>query len=150
MSRDLMISTTPGEPRSYSVTSYKQNTQGKELPVAWSTEYSTDNGQNWTEDKPDWLTAFTMSGEGGKEKKFSATVIAQTGIDYSSHTEALQGAPVKGSEITPYNLSNKDGGIEVQNTANCYVVNAPGYYSFTFGIWECHQERFYKFLRLQI
>lgn len=118
-----------GGTRSYSVTSYKQNTQGKELPVAWSTEYSTDNGQNWTEDKPAWLTAFTMSGEGGKEKKFSATVIAQTGIDYSSHTEALQGAPVKGSEITPYNLSNKDGGIEVQNTANCYVVNAPGYYS---------------------
>lgn len=118
-----------GGTQSYSVTSYKQNTQGKELPVAWSTEYSTDNGQNWTEDKPDWLTAFTMSGEGGIDKKFSATVIAQTGTDNSSHTAALQSASVKGSETTPYNLSNSSGGTEIQNTANCYVVNSPGYYS---------------------
>lgn len=118
-----------GGSQSYSVASYKRNTQGKVLPVAWSAKYSMDNGQSWTEKKPDWLTAFTISGEGGEEEKFSATVIAQTGTDNSSHTMALQGASLKGSETTPYNLSNSNGGAEIQNTANCYVVNSPGYYS---------------------
>jgi NADPH2:quinone reductase len=41
----------------------------------------------------------------------------------------LKAATAKGSETTPYNLSNNTGGNTVENTANCYVVNAPGYYS---------------------
>ncbi len=29
-----------------------------------------------------------------------------------------------------YNLSNSTGGASIENTANCYVINAPGYYTF--------------------
>ena len=43
----------------------------------------------------------------------------------------MQNATAKGTADTPYNLSNQtDGGPTDENTANCYVVSAPGYYSF--------------------
>ena len=35
-----------------------------------------------------------------------------------------------GDENNCYNLSNSSGGTAIQNTANCYVINAPGWYTF--------------------
>ena len=43
--------------------------------------------------------------------------------------KALKEMPELGSEQRPYNLSNATGDTLVQNTANCYIVNAPGTYS---------------------
>lgn len=49
----------------------------------------------------------------------------------SLHIDALRNATPKGDVGSPYNLSNQsNGGASVENTANCYVVSAPGYYSF--------------------
>ena len=42
---------------------------------------------------------------------------------------ALKEMPEYGSDERPYNLSNATGDTAVQNTANCYIVNAPGTYS---------------------
>ena len=69
-----------------------------------------------------------------------ATVEAQTGISNDLHENALKAATAKGSETTPYNLSNNTGGNTVENTANCYVVNAPGYYSLPLVYGKCDQE----------
>lgn len=124
--------TYTGGTQQYSVTSYRQNTKGDQEAVQWSAQYSTDNGASWTAVQPDWLTAFIASGTGGvTPQSYNATVSAQIGTDNSSHTIALQNAPAKGSAGAPYNLANQtDGGTTNENTANCYVVNAPGYYSF--------------------
>ena len=116
----------------YKVTSYRKHYKGKKEPVAWTTEFSTDNGATWTTDKPDWLTYFITSGQGSTaSQSFNATVGAQTGIiEASPYTAALRAAAPKGSAGQPYNLSNTTGNTRVENTANCYVVGAPGYYSF--------------------
>ena len=117
-----------GGTTSYSIESYKTNGSTTET-VPWTAQFSTDGGSTWTATKPGWLTVFTSSGDGSTyNQTFNATVAAQTG---SSHTLALQNADSKGTESSPYNLSNQtNGGTTVQNTANCYVVSAPGYYSF--------------------
>lgn len=122
--------TYQGGTQLYSVVSYRENGKGVREAVAWSTEYSTDGGQTWSSDKPDWLSAFTTSGNGGESTEtFSATVDAQTGTESTTHTATLRNAAAKGSDAAPYNLSNSNGEAEVQNTANSYVVNAPGIYS---------------------
>lgn len=120
-----------GGTQKYSVTSYRQSSRGGEEAVAWTTQYSED-GIRWTDTKPVWLTDFTASGSGGSSAQFyDATVNAQNGTYDNSHTTALQNAPVRGNVSSPYNLSNQtNGGTTVQNTANCYMVSAPGYYSF--------------------
>lgn len=115
----------------YSVISYKENTQQKKEEAAWTTQYSTDDGASWSDTKPAWLTAFTSSGSGSLSgQSYGVTVSAQNGTFTDDHTAALWGASPKGSESRPYNLSNKRGEPEVENTANCYVVDAPGIYSF--------------------
>lgn len=40
----------------------------------------------------------------------------------------MQDAASLGTLTEPYNLSNSTGAAAVENTANCYVVSAPGYY----------------------
>ncbi|ADV43735.1 fimbrillin family protein [Bacteroides helcogenes] len=124
--------TYTGSTQQYNVTSYRENTKGIKEAVRWTTLYSTDNGASWTDIQPDWLTAFTVSGSGGEvTHSYNATVGPQIGIDNSSHTTALQNTPTKGSVNIPYNLANQtNGDSDNENTANCYVVNAPGYYSF--------------------
>ena len=115
----------------YKVTSYRRHHKGAEEAIPWTTEFSTDNGLSWSTDKPDWLTDFTTSGPGGSaSQSFNATVGAQAGTDTSPHTATLRTAAPKGSADQPYNLSNSTGNTRVENTANCYVVGAPGYYSF--------------------
>ena len=42
----------------------------------------------------------------------------------------LAGATQKGTSSSYYNLSNATGGSAIENTANCYVIDAPGYYAF--------------------
>ena len=117
-----------GGTKQYSVTSYRQNTKGVKEAVAWTTQYSTDNGLSWTDTKPDWLTTFTTSGAGSTSaQSYHATVSVHPGEDSSVHTTILRNAPYKGSNAT-YNLSNSTGQPTLENTANCYVVDAPGSY----------------------
>ena len=120
-----------GGTNTYSVTSYKQNSKGEKVPVKWTAQFSTDDGATWSDTKPEWLTAFTASGAGGTTAtSLNATVKAQTSTTNNSHTTALRARGEKGSASTPYNLSNGTGGSPVENTSNCYVIGAPGYYSF--------------------
>ena len=43
---------------------------------------------------------------------------------------ALSATAEKGSTSSYYNLSNSTGAATIENTANCYVINGPGYYTF--------------------
>lgn len=123
--------TYAGGTNTYSVTSYRTNSKGVKEPVKWKAQFSTDDGATWSGTRPDWLTAFTASGTGSTTAvSLNATVSAQTGTTNNPHTTALRAKGEKGSATTPYNLSNGTGGSVVENTANCYVIGAPGYYSF--------------------
>lgn len=64
-----------GGTQQYSVTSYRQNTQGMKEAVRWTAQYSEDDGISWNDTQPDWLTAFTASGNGGTAAQaYDATV----------------------------------------------------------------------------
>ena len=118
-----------GGTQNYTVSSYLEVTRPgdatKTLPMAWTVEYSTDNGLNWSSTKPAWLTTFTESGPGGNTPAaHQATAAAQVKVVYEPNNDNLRAASPK----TNWNLSNATGADAVQNTANCYVVNAPGTY----------------------
>ena len=131
-----MLTVTPpadfeytGGTKGYTVTSYLQVTRPgdptKTLPMPWTVEYSTDNGGSWSGTKPAWLTTFTESGPGGNTPAaHQVTAAAQVKVMYEPNNDNLRAAAPK----TNWNLSNATGADAVQNTANCYVVNAPGTY----------------------
>lgn len=115
----------------YGVSSYREVTGddgvATRVPAAWTAEFSTDDGQTWTAEKPEWVTSFTTQGPGGyNATRYYARAAAQQGVNENPHNDALlAAAPVSGT----YNLSNATGADAVENTANCYLINAPGTYS---------------------
>ena len=124
--------TYSGGTQQYSVTSYKHNSRGEKQSVPWTAEFSEDDGVSWKNTPLDWVTGFTTAGPGGETpQSYNATVGAQIGTSSDPHAQKLRDNPSHGGVIYHHNLANQtDGGSTVQNTANCYVVSAPGYYCF--------------------
>ena len=106
--------------KAFTVTS----TTGSGTPEPWTTDYSTDNGVSWTSTCPSWLTSFPASGPGGITSH-TATVSTYAGAN--AEDLILAAATVVGTQATPYDLSTR-GNSTLRNTANCYIINAPGYY----------------------
>lgn len=95
-------------------------------PLAWSAEFSTDGGKTWTSRCPEWVTGFTDQAEGSVEEvKYEAAVSSKPIDETIDPNTSLRTAEA----VTDYDLSTA-GGTTPVNTANCYVVNAPGTYRF--------------------
>ena len=121
-----------GEYGDYAVMSYRTHVvTGQQEPVAWSETYSLDGGKSWTDVPPRWTNGFVGSGEGStKSRSYSLYVREQTPVVHNGAAEKLMNTPPKGTADRPWNLSNRTGADAVENTANCYVINGPGHYSF--------------------
>lgn len=121
-----------GEYDEYAVMSYRTHVvTGQQEPVAWSETYSLDGGKSWTDVPPRWTNGFVGSGEGStKPRSYSLYVREQTSVVHNGAAEKLMNTPPKGTADRPWNLSNRTGADAVENTANCYVINGPGHYSF--------------------
>lgn len=121
----------------YTVQSYRKDpTTNTFQPVKWevvSYQESTDGGKTWSAEsanKPSWLTKLSLTeGAGGKDAEVGKPTVTTVIVDsLAKRNQALKNAEEKGSNSNPYNLANQTGGDVVENTANSYVISAPGYY----------------------
>ncbi|MDD2596049.1 MAG: hypothetical protein PHD11_09615, partial [Bacteroidales bacterium] len=109
--------TYTGGTKQYEVTSYK--TGSPKTGVSWNAEFSSDGGATWSAPLPSWVTAFTTSSTGETTATpYNATIEAQT--PSNPHNDRLKAA----ATLSGINDLSKGG-----ETANCYIVNAPGTYS---------------------
>ena len=111
----------------FNITSTRSRAGEADQQVPWTAQFSTDNGVTWTDTPPAWSSDFPTSAPGSLTFNFPYDDPGESIFD---EVTLLRNASVKGTKETPYNLANSTGGFSVQNTANCYVVNAPGWYSF--------------------
>lgn len=121
----------------YFVTSYRNAPDGTKQPVKWKAvgyeEYdrATDSWTNLGTNKPSWLTAMSKeSGNGGATAESGKATITKADLKdrLTEYNKVLQTATEKGAAGNYYNLSNTNGGDVIQNTANSYLISAPGYY----------------------
>ena len=121
----------------YLVTSYRNAPDGTKQPVKWKAvgfeEYdrATDSWTNLGTNKPTWLTAMSKeNGEGGANAESGRATITKADLKdrLTEYNKVLQTATEKGAAGNYYNLSNTNGGDAIQNTANSYLISAPGYY----------------------
>ncbi len=119
-----------------SIISKMINAYGEELPTDWMiTGYSTDGGYTWAETPPDWITSIEDSGSGDLLGEYpDIEVNAQSGMYTNILGRSLPAGTFasntpKGEAGSPWNLSNGNGGLTPQRTANCYIVDAPGTYA---------------------
>ena len=118
----------------YTVRSYRQ-AGGVQLPVAWkivSYQESTDGGAHFgpeTQTAPDWLDNLSLTeGTGGTAAIQGTAKVKIAIVDLlAARNNALKTATALGSAGSPYDLSTK-GGSAARNTANSYVISAPGHY----------------------
>jgi len=148
---DYVLTVTPaqasyhGGETTFSVTSYRQNANGSgKTAVPWKiTGYSTDGGTTFTSQKPEgyeWLHLMTKSGNGGTAEEYGTiamdeqTASSTSGLnetnDIANQATQMRNNPTRGTSTSYYDLSTHDydGNPTPMNTANCYIVNAPGYY----------------------
>lgn len=117
-----------GSTVNFKVTSvYEGN--GKSTPVEWTAEFIDASGNVIT--RPAWIKDFTDNGEGETECTFVSEVISPEFKSISPQSKILRTAQDinESSGHNPYNLSSATGSGEVENTANCYIIHAPGRYS---------------------
>lgn len=99
------------------VKSYFEYGSGTKVPIEWTGTYN--NG----------TTTQTISGSGNTSSGENRTVtISKNTSSSTAHTTTLQNATAKGTTAAPFNLADPEGTGSDQNTANCYVVSAPGVY----------------------
>lgn len=114
------------------VTSYAMGTPNQWIEPEISYTYYMYNDQTggWDIDNTTssgWLTTTPGEVSGDNTKKPYTFVASMTKPDSTTINSLLSTAATVGSY---YNLSNKSGGSTVENTANCYIVGAPGGYCF--------------------
>ena len=115
-----------GATTTYQVTSYV-NDDSQQRPVKWKVVgYDTDGDGKFLDAKPDWLRS--LDGEGGSGTNITETHTATFNANERNLLEERNKA-MQDKKVTPnYNLSNSTGASAIQNTANCYVIDAPGTY----------------------
>ena len=114
----------------YKIESYRE-VNGTKQSVAWKVVgYSVDNGTSWSTTKPSWLKSLSKEqGDGGPTAEQLTATLGTDIVDLvAERNKGLQNAAPLGTATAPYNLSNTTGAAAVQNTANCYVISAPGHY----------------------
>ena len=111
-----------GGTKSYSVTSYKQNT-ARTTAVAWTATYSTNSGSSYSGTKPSWITAFTGTAAGGSSASaYNATVAAQTPT--SSATQDVYAARSCRVKISQ-NEGSLNRTFDINQTANTVNYTVP-------------------------
>ena len=115
----------------YGIISYRK-VGSATMPVSWKVVgYDANDDGNYTmAEKPEWLKSLSKeSGTGGTAAEEGTAKLSSDVVDLVvKRNKELQNAPALGTAAKPYNLSNNTGELTAQNTANCYVISAPGYY----------------------
>lgn len=118
----------------YKITSYREAPDGTKKAVAWKViGYDADGDGNFSmTEKPSWLGNLKTEGNGGAAaEETTASLVPSAVVDLAAQrNNELKNAKALGSAATPYNLSNSTGAATVENTANSYVISAPGVYMF--------------------
>lgn len=117
---------TEGATTTYKVTSYVDDDK-QHRPVKWKVvSYDADGDGTFSmSEKPDWLT---IPNEGRTTtqdvEQYTATFKANQRDVLADFNNAMKTA----DPVTNYNLANATGADAIENTANCYIISAPGTY----------------------
>ena len=117
--------------QAYGITSYRQAPDGTQQAVAWKVVgYSVDGGATYTPNKPAWMTVLSKeNGNGGTAAEQGTATLTKDVTDLLKlRNDGLKNATALGTASAPYNLSNSTGATTVENTANSYLISAPGHY----------------------
>lgn len=121
---------------SYNVSSFVQSYFGSQTPVGWKAKYAVDeqiDNDEYSDTFGHVVKGFTF--DMPTPTASTSNVIANiseldppvSSASNNTHTAVLRAAPPLGTQENPYDLSTL-GGTRSRSTANCYIVQASGWY----------------------
>ena len=121
-----------GGTKNFVINSYKKTFYGSTVAVPWELEYTYKDGDfpvsSVQTTQTDIVSQFAFKGDGSVVGENNAITVseqvARSKPWRSQHTKTLRSSTFLGSASNPIDLSAG------KQTANCYVVDAPGYYKF--------------------
>ena len=126
----------------FKVTSYREGGTTQQ-PVPWKIskyeewDYTLNGGTGgWVDKgttKPAWLGDLTDQGNGSTAAEAGNTAVKTATVtdQLAAYNQVLKDATPKGSAGSPYNLANPGGNgsmMNIEESANCYLISAPGHY----------------------
>ena len=120
--------------QAYGITSYRQAPDGTQQAVAWKVVgYDADGDGTFSmAEKPAWLTSLSKTeGDGGTAADQGKATLTKDVTDLLAlRNKTLKEATITSSASAPYDLSLHDhnGNTTLRNTANSYLISAPGHY----------------------
>ncbi len=123
-----------GTTLSYTVNSFYATTDGSgaetRKPIEWDATLIDADG-NTLADLPGWVRSFRSAGSDTAACTFTTRLPAPVFLEINDHTKALrQAADINASSgYSTYNLASSTGAPDIEDTANSYIINAPGHYS---------------------
>ena len=117
-----------GSTSTFQVKSYVDDDTQPRRSVKWKVTGFDANGDGTysMDEKPSWLRS--IEGEGGTGTDLIETHTVTFNANERNLLEERNKAMQKATPVSNYNLSNSSGASAIQNTANCYVIDAPGTY----------------------
>ena len=112
---------------SWRTSANNDGTTTTQIAEPYKIQYSLDEGQTWSDDKPDWLTGVPSYVDGAMSNATSVTTGGQTAVTYKHSSNLQDRKPVNNYDLSLYDIDGKEiiGG---SSTANCYVIRGPGTY----------------------
>ena len=121
--------------QAYGITSYREDpVTHQQQAVAWKVVgYDADGDGTFSmSEKPTWLTSLSKTeGDGGTAADQGTATLTKDVIDLlAKRNKELKEATITSSASAPYDLSLHDhnGNTTLRNTANSYLISAPGHY----------------------
>ena len=136
-SEDVTLEYNQLETPQLGITSYTQSNKKDAknkypLPAAWEVDgYDSDGDGTFSmAEEPSWLLNFPKKGDGGTVAETFTATTTKDYTDLDDKQAELKNATARGTWEKPHDLSRHDiyGNTTSLNTANCYVVTAPGVY----------------------
>ena len=131
----LKVGSTPlttneeGGSVSTTVTSYYQDYYGTQKPVAWTATYDFADNTDKRTPLGSIISSQTTSGKGSTSgETLSAKIAKQYPKSNKTWTVDEKGTSESPFDLSKYNPSSSNHELSTPQSANCYVVNAPGWY----------------------
>lgn len=119
-----------GSQVSYTVKSSYDDGNGVSTPISWKAAFIDADGKELAS-APDWIADMVMNGNGDSACVLATTMVEPIFLEMSEQTRMIRNtADINAaSGQARYNLSSATGASAIENTANCYIINASGKYS---------------------
>lgn len=134
--QELQVSTLPAFPpqggeKYFNITSFEVDSLGQKQPVVWTVQYEDpSNPGTFVDTNPGWYS-FNTANDGAITPESVMVTANETTAYHELNLDSELKKGSQGTQTSPYNLSTETTGTgNIGTTANCYIVDRPGWYAF--------------------